>query len=1121
VVTWAPVRIQYTLSRYIGLGAYGFGIVAEDQYGRANSAQKNIFPVFGTVRFFNSRLRYRGDSSSDVADAIRGRYITTGNTDTSRNSAFGFERFAFSYIPFGVSNDGLRREYVDPATTVTYGSDLFGNASAGGPGAIAVPNSPEGSAPFVSIPVAGNGGAGAGTSYRSFGNNFNVTGISRSGSALQGMGASRALGAILPATSSSRPKFTPKPPVNRHIPSTTNNGWTRVSNSFGLGGDDKHPLPTTYQSAWPDGLYSAGSWHTVDGQGAGRAFVGYSPNPIQEQLNPSTRATGVVGTPGGYSGSPYIQFRGGTPEAFPGRPNVEQVQVTPSGIYSDNEAQARVIPSNSPYLFSSVSAIDPLDLNNGLVAPRADNTPFQGMESAGFQSGGNHRPDYAMPRYFAGKVQSEIDYHQVVPGRPSYYSAAAGFSDDIANVAVGGPEQNAGGRLRLSFTWPTIITNTAPGYPAAGGPNLFNETDVMQMATPNLAMNGRVFFTGNYPTAANEYDYANNYFGLLGYPTASGLTWTTQGVSASTDASAGQPVQPIHTVTNGVWIPNNANFHFNFPNAYTTPAGGSGYTDIPFTGIAGYQTRMTRNGQDFYNFGTDLNLDNTPGDYNWLRVGLSGVFTGLNPSHTAYDNANPVLVDTTSGDRTHFVWMKKDEGVNNAYGAWAGSMLTGGAASVTAKGGLTTAPHFTMANGTLTDTQAQISFAELNGQLGAANQPLASSTGIVTGWNRSQFELLRNVIGAPAQFGLASRVKLTDPTTDDAAPYTSEAIFDVATPNTVDGLMQNSLVVYALRDRGTKTTQNGSTYSSLLGEAGLEPGAPVLAQWWNTGNGDVAAGSFPDVIKAYSNNWLTNEFTEVVHINHNFIGKAVNPWFRAFLGPAAPVMKHVLQIGLIAPKGHDLLNNGGQGVKPVVTPVRQLAINDMVTNFADGNPAGNVGTKLDIFNGDTYNLFTGAPYFTAPSYKLADGNATGAADFTLNGFSNVQLTWQPAVNDLRQPSGYIITIYSHDFGGIYNDFNYSTPIREIRVGHLGGIGAKQTLVLPPFAVMDTWLHGIIGGLVPPGFGPWWYYVKVRNVWMEGNEGAAGHSFDMGKAPFAVRYPMAYADTLSGTFTVSY
>jgi hypothetical protein len=39
--------------------------------------------------------------------------------------------------------------------------------------------------------------------------------------------------------------------------------------------------------------------------------------------------------------------------------------------------------------------------------------------------------------------------------------------------------------------------------------------------------------------------------------------------------------------------------------------------------------------------------------------------------------------------------------------------------------------------------------------------------------------------------------------------------------------------------------------------------------------------------------------------------------------------------------------------------------------------------------------------------------------------------------------------------------------------------------------------------------------------MEGTEGAAGHSFDMGKEPFGTRFPMAYADVVSGVFGVQY
>ena len=94
------------------------------------------------------------------------------------------------------------------------------------------------------------------------------------------------------------------------------------------------------------------------------------------------------------------------------------------------------------------------------------------------------------------------------------------------------------------------------------------------------------------------------------------------------------------------------------------------------------------------------------------------------------------------------------------------------------------------------------------------------------------------------------------------------------------------------------------------------------------------------------------------------------------------------------------------------------------------------------------------------------------------------------------------------------------PLREVRVGHTGGIGARQVLNLPPFSVMEQFAQPMLkDGLLPGAVAH--YVVKVRNVWMEGSEGAAGHSFDMGKAPFAQRFPMAYADVLSGVFAVRF
>ncbi|MFN8010234.1 MAG: hypothetical protein U0P81_02405 [Holophagaceae bacterium] len=1031
------------------------------------------------MRFFNSRFRFRGDASSDLADANRGFYTATGNTETSL-LAVGNERFIFSYLPYGVSNDFLRRELVDVSSTVTYGSDLFGNANAGGPGSIKVGEGKDGKKALVSIsniPVAGNGGPSAGTQINVFSNNVGGSGGPSQGLTVKGLGASAALGASLPAS----------------VSADNSGGHTAMVESKG---GQALPIYTL-----PFGLYTAGSWHTVDGRDDGRR-AGYTANPLNEQLNPSTRATAVVGTGGGYSGPAYVQFRGGSPEANPSFPDVVQVPVTPSGAYSNNEAQARVVPSNSPYHFAINNAASPTEGNDGVVAPRYRDVPAQGTRS----------DVNDLLRIYAGKVQSEVDVHQVVPGRSIYYSTStpAGSVNNVDNLSVGSGVFTDS-RLRMSYTWPTIVTNTATGYPAAGSSNLFYEQDVMEVATPNMSGNARFFFTGNFPQATPngtglagaEQDPAN-YFGKFGFPINPGggnLVFTGTGVSRTT----GGTIQPIHAVTHSIWVPNNADFHQNFPNAYSTPAGGGNNTDIPFTGLRGYVDPATVDYSNGNTVGQDQLLWGRASGFVHLGIGTVGnTITQFGLDR----NANPANLNTGAGDRVFFLWLKKDATVAtdpNAYACWGGSMLSSGS-SVFAAGGRTTAPAFDMRNAGLTITNAQISFAELNGQLGAKNQPLNSNTSIGT-WRRTEFELLRNIVGAPAQSGIGARVKLMDPRVDatvvSSTLPTGTAFDTVTTPNTYDGLVQNSVVVYGIRDRGTKTSQNGATYSNLLGEAGLEPGAPVIAQWWNTGTGtDIASGSFPNVMKAYSTTWLPAEYTEVVHVNHNYVSKVQYPT----TADASPIdWKLYGQIGVIAPKGHSLLTGD---LKPVVTPVRQLYINDFVTNYADGNPAGNPGTMLDIFNGNARNILSGAPAPTVPSYKVMDGNGTGPFDWTLNGHSSVQLSWQPAVNDLRHPSGYIVTFY-RVFPG------FLQVMREVRMAHTGGIGARQVLNLPSFSFMDA------SGPYNPGAGTAAYLVKVRNVWMEGTEGAAGHSFDMGKAPFAQRFPMAYADVISGVFVVRY
>ncbi len=1052
IVSWAPIRIQYTLGRYIGQSAYKFGLVSEDQYGRMNKGEKSIFPIFGTVFMFNSRYVWLGDTTKTLVTAAwdaapRGTFTATGNTHTSALTTD--QRYVFSYLPKGISNNGDLipgpgtvgyNEWVDLDTNATYGANLFGRSD----------------------------GAGA------FASGVNTK-------------------AILPPA----------------------------------------PASGNYYNA------SAGAWHTLDGLNTGVFELGptwyepYPANPLNEELNGPSHAAATVGTKAGASLT-FVQFKGGTPDGTGGDP--VKINVTVSGPYADNTVKAKIVPSNSPYDFfinnsnnwTSAAAIK--HSNDGYNAPRFLNTPKQGDDSEFTQ---------AMHHYY-GQPQSEVNYAYIAPGREIWYSPATEWTETIGDSTTGTSGIGVGQidvqapRLRLSYTWPYIVTNTATGYLSAGAPNVFSEQDVMQIATPNLSGNARFFFTGNYPAGlvfsgvpialpiqeqgdATDRNWFGKY-GITGGISAPGDVTPTGVANAITP-----PFQPMHVVTNSIWIPNNADLHFNFPNSYNTPAGGSGYTDIPFVGIRGY---LDGSLLPALNMNSTLapnavDVNHHSHQITWLTIGKGQKYNDVSPTGKKLDrNANPALLSTTLNDRIFAVWMKTSLAKNaNAYGAWAGSQLIAGS-SVVAKGAITTAPAFTMSHapGALTDTQAQISFAVKDGQIGAANQTVTGSTGISPdGWKRLEFELLSNVMGAPAQFGLSRVVKPVHPTifAGDTSLITN-GLWD-GNLRMDDGIVRDSLVVYGIRDRGTKPLPNDRTsYSNLLGQAGIEPGAPVLAQWWNTNpentkpagplpwdmpTSDIALTSFPAVIQAFADEWLPSaEFTEVVEIRHNFVAKVVAPGLNA---AGNVIQKLYLEQGVIAPRGHILLSQAG-GIRPVVTPVRQLAINDLKSNQATG--AVKVGTKLDIFNGNAVTPATGKMAVGAPDYKIFDGNST--ADWTLNGYSNLQLTWQPAVNDQRHPSGYIATVYFVENNG--GGQTIATPVAEYRMGHIGGVGALQTLNMPP-------LVSLTNGKVPKPQTTAFWAVSVRNVWIEGSEGKMGHSFDMGKEPWGTRFPMAWADCVSGVF----
>jgi hypothetical protein len=988
-VAWAPIRIQYQLGRYLycftgQANPYNFPLKVEDQYTLSSTNAVNIFPIFGTVKFFNSRFRFRLDDGADESLAgRRGEFTSAGNFITDYAGGASFPRYTFNYLPIGVSSSAANDEIVTSSGTSTYSSNLFGRAN-----------------PTVSGSPASGYGSYAGGYYAP-------------------------------------------------------GDWAGSS------------------------LLTAGNWHTLDGlnsnAGAGSNGARFlSPgNPLNSLFNAPAKAAGVTGTSAG-AAKTYTQFQGA---------NASPIQVAiPASPYSNNEADAKVIPSNSPYLFNVSGLFDPWGGWEGLHHDAITQLRYPDFPHLGGYSVDTGR---LLPFHWAyGCAQSEVNYQRVHAGHPVLFSLTDPVTVDVDGFVTAAPSA----MLRLSFTWPTMVTNTAGDYPVAGTANIWGLTDVMQVATPNMGGRARFFFTGNY-IGTSESDPTN--YWKLGFASSTGLTFTSTGATVAAS-------QPIHVPTNSLWVPAEANGHFNLLNTLTTPAGGSGYTDIPFAGIRGYVANTLRPT-------IAARPDAITPDYvttmGWACIGVGARDNNSYQQNWVRDNhVNPALLNTAANDSVFFLWMKQDSTGLDAYGTYAGSYLNAG--SLYAAGGHTTAPAFDMYNAGargLTDTQAQISFSEIGTQLGGVNQTINSGIGM-GGWAITQFEQLRALAAAPAQYGNAPRARLVDPTMVSTGSDNTLASFDLATAPTNEGIVSNSLIVYAIQNRGTDAYGN-----SLLGEAGIEPGSPVLAQWWNAGHADVVASSgFPAVLGNYTTSFLPAGYQEVIELKHNFVGKLMYP----NVGTTS-VQKVILSTGIIAPKGNTLLNNA----IPVVTPVRQLAINDMKINTATGTTA--IGTKLDIFNGtadlSANGLTYGTPLGGIPSFKLVNGNGLAASDYRIHGDSNVQITWQPGVNDLRSPSGYIVTIYNV----ANNTISGGRPVHIFQMGHKGGIGAIQTLNLPSFRALDP---------LAPGAGTnynAYFAVKVRNVWMNGTEGPDSKGFDMAKEPFASRYPMAWADCLSGVFAVNY
>ena len=729
-------------------------------------------------------------------------------------------------------------------------------------------------------------------------------------------------------------------------------------------------------------------------------------------------------------------------------------------------ALVRAIPSTSRYLFSVPGATRPWS-GDGVLTPHHLGIP----ETA--------------RRWYAGREQSDIDYGVTVAGRPVQVSR---LEVPDVNVDALSTFFTAWASLRVTFTWPSVVARTAPGYPALGQPNRFQETDVIQVATPNLSGNARFFVTGNTPgvTPQGAPHGAANYFGKYGF-TVPPAAYDGRGAARTL-----APHQPIHAVTGSLWISNNADGCAALPNAYTTPVGGGTFCDIAFSGIRGYLNPEAAAGLSGLYSATEARLEGT-------RDASAGLAVGVhpdNPSPTGRPeeaHANPALLDgPTHGDRVMFVWMKQDQGGSpNAYGAWGGAVLTQGSGRVVTGGGTTIVEPLVMGQ-FKTNPAITMLFA---GQDGLANQALDGRTGIAI-WRRAAFEALVDRMGAPATAGNPARVRVADPSSDatEAAPLTAARF---ATGPTRDGIPANSLVVYGLRNRA----QGGAV--GVLGEAGLEPGSPVLAQWWNTGTGDLPESAFPGVIRAWASGWLPAEFTPVVHVEHAFVGAVQYPGH----GPADAIARVHLRAGLAAPCGHALLARP-QGLVPVVGPVVGLNLADLQANTASGTLT--YGTRLDLHLGTAGNLENGGPTAGLPPFKTADGNHTGA-DHRLSADSTLVLGFSSAAGDLRLPSGYVVSLYRLEEVGGAPARTRLHLVREFRLGHSGEAGTAQQLFLPSLRWISPALPQSNQAFV----------LKVRTVWYEDELDPEGRPLDLGKAPFVQRVPTAYADALSGVFVAAY
>lgn len=885
------------------------------------------------------------------------------------------------------------------------------------------------------------------------------------------------------------------------------------------------------------GYFLGTSWITLYSTEVYQSLY-HNTNPLNDEptFNPSTYSAAVQGSSSSSNASDWRTFSmvGGIP--------VADAQRAAAGSWSNHEARAHVIPSNSPYQFAVANGVENDFSGATNYWGTASKTGYFGNYPSESNGTANFQPrtyqlynpaDAAslldwevLGAYYAGQRQGEIDYQRSVAGRTSTRSLAT-----LTTQAA---------RLRWTYTWPTLISNANLGK-ATGGANTYQLEDVLQMAVPNLGGNARWFFTGN-----DNFQGVNSWgrHGLTGTDTTTApagvadtglvLGAAANAWAATNDGFTSANTAAFHTVTDSIWVPNNSAGTYNIPNS-TTFTAGVNYTQLPFHGVKGYLRAASLPGIADQRFG-------------FFESGLSD--TGNPSTDTELGHSNPphLNVDPAS-DRIFYLWMKRETTAgSSAWGTWGAAVMSAGA-GYTATGTFTTVPAFNMAQpvtlNSLTDTFAQVSFA--TGSLPGVNQAANAGVGFTgensgfASWQRSQWAQLAPAMGPVANNSLFAynipaatlpvpKSKMVNPDTNTT---TSTVAFGNvangfhaigATATNTEGGVRDSFVIYAVRDRGGNRA-NGANF----GAAGIEPGSPVLAQWHNltqtndTGLAaatldkysltDVPAASFPAVLKAFYSPFRTDisGFRHVAQAKMNFVVGMNYPNAAATAVrkiPASIEQTFPLFNGAIVDPTCTNANNAVDPGRPILSPVRLLRILDYKTNYT--SDLERVNTVIDLVNSDPSDFSgTGAQSLATLPLDIASKFGTGIYSLSgttwINQYSTTTLAWQSSVNNQVIPSGYFVEMFLMGANAGYAGAPNMLPVHSWRVPHIGGREAVQTLHMPA-------TRNFTSGIGP--LGPTAYFFRVRSVWAQDG---AGVRIDFEKEPTRLGIPYATADFISAPF----